>query len=188
MRGLTIEVVAEAANGIEALSETKSHTPDLLLLDISMPLANGAEVLLEIRRWSPATKVVVFTAVTSVGLLASLIESGVDGLFAKGSPMEPLYEKLPLIMQGAHFIAPEILALIPRNTSNIELTPRERQTLNMIVAGRSNKEIANLLHISIKTVEKHRTSLMAKLNVHSVAELLSRALQEGLISEQGHLP
>ena len=186
--GLAIQVVGEAADGLEAITVTKLHKPSLLLLDISMPLANGTEVLLEIRRWSPQTKIVVFTAVTAPGVLAGFIECGVDGLFAKGSAMDPLYEKLPLILQGAHFVAPELLALLSNRTSSAALTPREQQTLNMIVSGRSTKEISSILHLSPKTVEKHRASLMAKLNVHSVAELLSRALEDGLIAKEGLLP
>lgn len=178
-----IKVVAEAANGLETLAAAKEHTPDLLLLDLTMPLSGGAEVFNDIRRWSPDTKVVVFSSVTAGGVLGQLIEAGVDGLFAKGGPNELLYEKLPLILRGGRFIAPEILALVEEQPATVELTPRERQTLHMVLQGRTTKEIAEAQGISPRTAEKHRASLMGKLDVRSVAELMARALQDGLLDD-----
>lgn len=178
-RGL--RVLAEAENGFEAISEVKVHQPDLLLLDVAMPLAGGAEVLLDIRRWSPDTAIVVLTGINAPGLITSLLESGVEGMFSKASPLQELYAKLPLILRGGHHVAEDFLQLMETHHSTRQLTERERQTLNMVVAGKSNKEIADALSISPKTVDKHRTSLMQKLGVHSVAELLTLALREGLI-------
>ncbi len=182
-----IKVVAEAANGIEAIETVKAERPDLLLLDISMPMASGAEILADIRRWSPDTRIVVLTAVTSVGLLSSIVESGVDGLFAKGSDDAELFEKIPLILQGGRHVQTDLVALLQDAQPIADLTPRERQTLNMIVAGRSNAEVADLMGISPKTAEKHRGSLMQKLGVRSIAELMAKALREGLIEDHGHL-
>jgi DNA-binding NarL/FixJ family response regulator len=146
-----------------------------------MPLANGLEVLADLKRWSPATRIVVFTGISSSGLLAGLVESGVDGLFSKGVATGHLIAQLPLILAGGRVVAPELAEQISRGQGVVTLTDRERQTLNMIIAGKSNREIAELLCISPKTVEKHRTSLMSKLGVHSVAELMAHALREGLI-------
>lgn len=181
------EVVAEASNGLEAIEVVKSQRPDLLLLDISMPQASGAEILADIKRWSPDTRIVVLTAVTSAGLLSSIVESGVDGLFSKASDNAELFEKLPVIMKGGRHIEKKLVELIENAASTGDLTPRERQSLNMIVAGRTNAEIADLMGISPKTAEKHRTSLMQKLGVRSVVELMSIALKEGLLEEHGHL-
>lgn len=175
------EVVAEAGNGLEAIAQVKAHRPDLLFLDVSMPLANGLEVLADLKRWSPATRIVVFTGISSSGLLAGLVESGVDGLFSKGVATANLIAQLPLILAGGRFVAPELADQISRGQVSLGLTDRERQTLNMIIAGKSNREMAELLCISAKTVDKHRTSLMGKLGVHSVAELMALALREGLI-------
>lgn len=180
-----IEVVAEASNGLEAIEQVKVHSPDVLLLDISMPLASGAEILLDLQRWSPTTKIVIITAVTAPGLLASLIESDVDGLFAKASDNDALFAKLPLILRGSKYIEDAIMDMISDAPPTPVLTGRERQTLNMLIAGRSNKEIANLMGISPKTAEKHRASLMQKLAVNSIVELMAKALREGLIEEQG---
>ena len=176
-----IEIVAEACNGLQTIERVKAHRPDLLILDISMPMASGAEILTDVRRWSPQTKIVVMTAVTSPGLLAGLVEAGVDGLFAKAADNEEFFSRLPLILRGARYVAEPLAALLRDAAPAPALTDRERQTLNMIIAGRSNREIAAGLGISIKTVDKHRTSLMQKLDVSSVAQLVARALKEGLI-------
>lgn len=176
-----IEVVAEAENGIEAIAAVRQHRPHLLLLDVSMPAAGGVEVLVETRRWSPDTRIVVFTGITAVGLVSELVEAGVDGIFSKAASNDLMYAKLPEILRGGRHIADSFLEILEQQPKRSPLTDRERQTLNMIVAGRSNREIAEALGISIKTVDKHRTSLMQKLGVRSIAQLLALALREGLI-------
>ena len=175
------ELAAYAENGLEAIAAIKSHKPDLLFLDISMPLASGAEIIHDIRRWSADTRIIVFTGVTAPGLLASIVETGIDGLFSKGAPVSSMKDKLPVILRGGRYIAPEFLDFIKQGQQATTLTDRERQILNMIVAGKTNKETAQVLCISPKTVDKHRTSLMNKLEVHSVAQLMARALKDGLI-------
>ena len=186
----SFDVVAESDNGLATLAAVKEHQPDLLVLDISMPLASGLEIMADIRRWSPDTKVVVFSGIVAPGLLSSVMNSGVHGLFSKGGALEELRTHLPLILKGGRHVAPELAAIIEHSGATTELTDRERQTLNMILSGKSNKDMARLLNISPKTVEKHRASLMQKLEVHSIAELMAKALQEGLIdssTELGHL-
>jgi DNA-binding NarL/FixJ family response regulator len=182
-----IRVVAEAGDGLSAIAEVRRHRPNLLLLDVSMPMAGGVEVLIEARRWSKETKVVVLTGISAVGLLSDLIETGVDGLFSKASDNAEFYEKLPGILRGQRHIAEMFLKLLEEVPAVPVLTDRERQTLNLVLAGRSNKEIADGLGISIKTVDKHRTSLMQKLNVHSVPQLMARALKEGMIDPSKEL-
>lgn len=176
-----LNIVALAANGFETLAAVKEHKPDLVLLDLTMPLSGGAEVLTDIRRWSPETKVVVYSSIQAAGTLSMLIDAGVDGMFHKSGSNHALYEKLPLILRGGRHIAPECLELIENFSAPVELTPREHQVMHMIVAGRSTKMIADALGISARTAEKHRASLMAKLNVKSVGELMARALKDGLI-------
>lgn len=176
-----IKVLAEADEGLSAIAEVRKHRPDLLLLDVSMPMAGGVEVLVEARRWSKDTKVVVLTGVSAVGLVSDLVEAGVDGLFSKASDNTEFYQKLPGILRGQRHISEYFLKILEETPRPPILTDRERQTLNMIISGRSNKEIAEGLGISIKTVDKHRTSLMQKLNVHSVPQLMARALKDGMI-------
>ena len=176
-----IRVVGEAGDGLAAIAAVKRLKPHLLILDVSMPHAGGVEVMLEARRWSPETKVVVFTGISAPGLIGDLIDAGVDGLFSKAADNEEMFAKLPLILHGGRHIAGAFVDKLDVRPSRGGLTDRERQTLNLIIAGRSNKEIAASLGISIKTVDKHRTSLMQKLEVSSVAQLVALALKEGLI-------
>ncbi len=176
-----IEVLGEAENGLEAIAQTRSHKPDLLLLDVQMPLAGGTEVLVEVRRWSPDTKIVVLTGVSALGVLSGLVDAGVNGLFSKGADNQELYRRLPGILRGQNHIADRFVAALRDAPMSEALTGRERQILNMILSGQSNKEIAPALGISAKTVDKHRTSMMQKLGVHSVAQLMAYALREGLI-------
>ncbi|WP_127557172.1 LuxR C-terminal-related transcriptional regulator [Nioella ostreopsis] len=182
-----IAVVAEAGDGLQAISAVRQHRPQLLLLDVQMPHAGGLEVLLEARRWSPETKIVILTGVMSVGKISELVSSGVDGLFSKGEDNTELYRQLPNILRGRRHIAASLVAMLEDAPDAPDLTARERQTLNLIVAGQSNKEIAETLGISAKTVDRHRTSLMQKLDVHSVAQLIAYALREGLIDPAGGL-
>lgn len=177
----SFRIVAEAGDGLATLAAVKTHRPDLLTLDISMPLASGLEIMADIKRWSPATRVLVFSGVIAPGMLASAMDSGVSGLFSKAAAPADLIEHLPVILAGGRYVAPDLVAVIEQGRRTVPLTDRERQALSMLLAGKSNKEMAQLLNISPKTVEKHRASLMQKLEVHSIAELMARALQEGLI-------
>lgn len=182
-----IEVLAEAENGLEAIAQTRVHKPDLLLLDVQMPMAGGVEVIVEVQRWSPATKIVVLTGVTALGMISSLVESGVDGLFSKGDDNQELYSRLPGILRGQRHIADRFVTALKDKPEAGLLTGREKQILNMILGGHSNKEIAALLGISAKTVDKHRTSMMQKLDVHSVPQLMAYALREGLVDPASEL-
>jgi DNA-binding NarL/FixJ family response regulator len=179
-----LEVVAEAGHGLETIELVKRHRPDLLILDVSMPFASGAEIVADIRRWSRETRIVMFTAVTSPGLLRGLVEAGVDGLFAKAGDNAELFSRLPLILRGGRHISDVLVTIIRSAAEPAPLTRRERQTLNMIISGKTNAEIARLMGISPRTVEKHRASLMMKLDVRTTVELMARALKEGLIEEQ----
>lgn len=182
-----IAVVAEAADGLSAIAAVRQHRPALLLLDVQMPLAGGLEVLIETRRWSPDTRVVVLSGVTAVGKISELVASGVDGLFFKGEDNEELFGALPGILRGQRRIGTAFAQMLDGAPEIQPLSDRERQVLNLIVAGRSNREIAEILGISAKTVDRHRTNLMQKLDVHSVAQLIAYALREGLIAPSADL-
>lgn len=177
-----IKVVAEAADGLSAIAAIRQHRPSLLLLDVQMPLAGGLEVLIEARRWSPETRVVVLSGVTLPGKIGELVSCGVDGLFSKGEDNEELFGALPGILRGRRHIAEVFRRMLEEAPEVPALSERERQVLNLVVAGRSNKEMAQVLGISAKTVDRHRTNLMQKLDVHSVAQLIAYALREGLIA------
>lgn len=179
--GRRVEVVAEAADGLEAIRCAKALQPDLLLLDVAMPYARGIEVFSEVRRWSPATRIVAFTGLTASGLLKALHDAGIDGIFLKGSDPEQLIDALPELLLGTPQRDAEVQALIDRSESEVELTPRELEVLSLILAGQSNAEVAGRLSISANTVKNHRASIMNKFGVHSMAELIAHALREGLL-------
>lgn len=183
MGGYDITVSSEAENGISAIASLHKHRPDLLLLDVSMPHAGGTEVLLEARRWSPDTKVIVFTAVEASGKIAELVEVGADGVFCKSDDLEELAAAIPRIIDGGRVICRRYMALLETAAEAEPLTDRERQVLNLVVTGKMNREIAEALGISIKTVDRHRTSVMRKTGVHSATELVAYALREGLLAQ-----
>lgn len=181
------KVVAEAADGLTAVSVAKQFKPDLMTLDIAMPFAQGMAVYTEVMRWSPGTKVVVFTGVTSTGLLGELVKAGVKGLFTKRGDINEFERALPLIMRGGKVISSDANGILETGRETQTLTARERQILSLICDGQSTKMVAGTLSVSTKTVDNHRTNIMAKLGVKSLAELLAHALREGLLDSQREL-
>ncbi len=175
-------VVGQAENGIEAIAAVKKHQPELLILDVNMPLARGPEVVYDVKRWCPAARIAVFTGVTSSATLCQLIGDGVDGLFSKAAPDSELITNLPALVQGKTFVSPSVLALLEHGSKVAALTGRERQILNKLIIGQSNVDIAKSLFLTEKTVSNHRTRLMAKLDVHSMPELIAFAHGAGLLS------
>lgn len=181
------DVVGEAEDGVAALTLAKSVKPDLMTLDSGMPLARGYEVFVEVKRWAPETRIAVVTGFTSVRQLADWIAAGVDGLFLKTCSPEEMRRGFSLILQGGSYIAEPVVKLLEDAPPSAELTLRERQILHLIAEGQTNSEIAAKLSISAKTVDNHRTRMMAKLDVHSVAQLLAYALKEGLLDQNVQL-
>lgn len=176
-----LEVVGEASNGIEAIAAGKAHRPTLMTLDAGMPMSSGMEVFGEVRRWSPKTRIVVVTGFTSAGLLADWVAAGVEGLLLKTSEPDTMRRGFSVVLEGGGFIDPGARDAIEHDDARDTLTLRERQVLHLIAAGHGNAEIGERLSISPKTVENHRTRMMAKLDVHSVAQLVAYALREGLL-------
>lgn len=182
-----VEVVAEAANGLETIALVKQHAPDLLLLDAAMPLARGVQVYGEARRWSPETRIVVVTGFTSTTMLADWLAAGVDGLFLKSADPGEMQQGFAQVLAGGKFVSQEVADKLAAEPERGPLTDREREVLSLIAAGHQNAAIGDKLFISPKTVEKHRASLMAKLGVNSVSGLLTHALREGLLDEHRQL-
>jgi DNA-binding NarL/FixJ family response regulator len=182
-----IQVVAEAADGLAAISEAKKFRPDLLTLDLAMPYAQGVAVYTEVKRWSPDTRVVIFTGVTSSGLLREMVEAGVHGVFTKRGDIAEFAKAIPIILSGGRVISPDAASIIDATAMGPDLTARERQILSLICNGQSTKMVAETLSVSVKTVDNHRTNIMSKLGVRSLAELLAHALREGLLDTQHEL-
>lgn len=175
------EVVAEVEDGLQAVSAIKRLQPALAVLDIRMPHTNGAEVFLEGRRWSPSTRFVVLTGLNAVAMFQELVAAGIDGLFLKTGAVDRLRDSVDRIMKGQRVIAPEVRELLDKAGLDAALTPRELQVLQSLSRGETNSDIARRLGISPKTVDSHRTRLMAKLDVHSTGALVARAMRDGLL-------
>ncbi len=175
------DVIAEANDGLETITLCKALMPDFLTLDSDMPMARGMEVFVEVRRWSPETRICLVTGVTARGHLAEWIAAGVDGIAFKSCPTEDMQACFSLVLEGGKNFTPAVLRVMESLEARPEITLRERQILHLIAEGNTNAEIAKRLSLSPKTVDNHRTKLMGKLGVHSMAQLLSYALREGLL-------
>jgi len=174
------DVVATTSNGIGAIAAAKTHKPDIALLDLSMPDASGLEAFLEIKRWSPDTRVAIITGNPVQGLMEQLVEAGIHGLFVKSAPPADILDGVARIYAGETVYAGPIAQMLNTPSSDV-LSAREVEVLNGIAKGLSNPKIGAHLGISPKTVESHRSSLMKKLGVHSTASLLIQAVRKGLI-------
>lgn len=181
LQGARIEIVEAVDNGIDAIVAVRKHRPGLLMLDVTMPHAGGTEVLLEARRWSPETRVIIFTGIEARGKIAELVEIGADGVFCKADDMGEVIRAIPRILEGGRIVCSRFTRLLEDGVDLEPLTDRERQVLSQVVTGRTNREIGEALGISIKTVDRHRTSVMGKTGSRNAAELIAHALREGLI-------
>ena len=182
-----IHIVGEAVNGLEAIAMVKMHKPDMLVVDAAMPLAKGIEVLADTKRWSPETKIVLLTGFTANRILGQWLDAGVDGITLKSCTPDVMETAFRIVLEGGKFIAEDAQAILEENDGLNRLTLRETEVLSMIAGGHQNSSIAEQLGISKRTVEKHRGSLMVKLDVTTVAELMTFALREGLLDEHTQL-
>ena len=189
------EIVGEAGDGREAVRHVEKYKPDLILTDLSMPRMNGMEAIKEIKRESPATKVLVLTVHRAEEYILATFRAGADGYILKDSTQAELLLAVKKVLGGTHYISPEISEKViegyiegkkslKSRTSWETLTQREREILKMIAEGYRNKEIAEDLCISVKTVEKHRANLMEKLDLHSIQALTAFAIEKGLVSRE----
>ncbi|MCR9193589.1 MAG: response regulator transcription factor [Hyphomonas sp.] len=181
------EIVAETADGLSAIAAVKQHQPDLLVLDSAMPHAKGIEVFAEARRWSKETSVVLLTGFTSAGVLATWLDAEVEGILLKSCNPSEMRTCFETVLEGGRYFAEDALTILEEATNTVALTNREREVLSLLAMGYQNGGIGERLSISPRTVEKHRASLMEKIGVGSLAELIAYALREGLISEQTQL-
>lgn len=185
-------IVAEATNGLEAVSLARKHTPDLILMDLSMPLMNGMTAIWEIKKESPQVKILVLTVHKSDEFIAAALEAGADGYILKDAGRHELMLAVKSVLEGKNYISPGITETLihgylgsqtarPR-TLAASLTHREREILKLIAEGLKSREIGDLLCISIKTVEKHRENIMQKLDIHNLPALTSFAIDNGLVA------
>lgn len=184
-----IEIVGSTGDGQEAVREILEKNPDILVLDIMLPNLNGIELLRQVRKGDHKPRVLVFSAFPSRSTVKKLLEAGIDGFVEKDAKLEDLEVAVEKIVAGkTHFglgvveIMREIMVNPQQSDSLEELTPRERQILQLIAESCTSKEIAQKLDISVKTADTHRANLMRKLDVHDVAGLTRQAIAFGLVN------
>jgi DNA-binding NarL/FixJ family response regulator len=185
-----IQVVAEASNGLEALKKVSELVPDVILLDISMPKLSGMEVARRLKKESPNTRIVILTMHEEEEYSLKMIRAGVSGYLLKDSAAAEVINAIRSTHAGKAFFSPQISKMLAENYREIapgeedpydRLNDREREILQLIAEGHPNKEIAEMLFISPKTVDNHRTNLMRKLNIHTTADLVRWATKKGLV-------
>lgn len=186
-------VVAEAADGQQAIQQAEANTPDVAVLDIAMPKLNGAEAAQRIAELLPNVAIVILSMHSDESYVLRALRAGAKGYLLKDSAEGDLIAAIRAVSQGRTFFSPEISKMLVEDyvreirargidDSYELLSSREREIMHLIATGKSNKEIAALLNLSLYTVETHRRNLLEKLNLHNVAELILYAVRKGLIS------
>lgn len=188
------EVVGEVGNGKDAFNSVGTLHPHLVLMDLSMPNTNGTEATRNIKRRFPETKIIILTVHKAEEYIRATLEAGADGYLLKDDSHAALVDAVRCVLNGKRYLSPSITdgvvsaylggsAPQGKTTSWENLTHREREVLKLIAEGHRNKEIAEYLSLSPKTVEKHRSNLMRKLDLHSASSLTAYAIENGLITQ-----
>lgn len=181
------QFVAEASNGREAVQLCQQHHPEVAILDIAMPMLNGIFAAREIIKSNPRTKVVLLTQHTEDQMVLESLRAGVTGYVLKTKATSELVHALRAVCRGEMYLTQSISRTIVQafltkdSLPERPLSDRERQVLQLVAEGKTNKEIASLLGISVNTAESHRTNLMEKLDIHDTAGLVRYALRNGVI-------
>jgi DNA-binding NarL/FixJ family response regulator len=188
------EVVGEAEDGLDAISTVRETNPDLVLLDLSMPRLDGLSAMRDIKKISPETRILALTVHTDEDYVLEAFNAGADGYCLKDAGRAELLMAIESIFSGKPYFSPGIAdkvlegylegrQKIKSTTAWETVTRREREVLKLIGEGYKNKEIADLLCISVKTVEKHRSNIMKKLDLHNAAALTAYAIEKGLVTQ-----
>jgi DNA-binding NarL/FixJ family response regulator len=187
------DIVGEAEDGRDAIRCVQTLSPDLVLMDLSMPRMNGLDALKEIKKQNPEAKIIVLTVHKTEEYVLTTLQAGADGYVLKDATHSELVMAIKNVLMGKRYLSPGISEKVIEGylerrkeikTSSAwdTLTQREREILKLIAEGYKNKEIAGDLFISLKTVEKHRANLMRKLDLHNAAALTAYAMEKGLVT------
>jgi DNA-binding NarL/FixJ family response regulator len=188
-----MDVVGEAGDGRTAVRLVLSQKPDLVLMDLSMPKMNGFEAILEIKKTEPDIKIIALTVHNTEEYILMTLQAGADGYILKDATHDELIMAIQQVLSGKRFLSPSVSGKViegylegkKNNHSKTQidsLTQREREVLKLIAEGHKNKEVAEFLCISLKTVEKHRANLMRKLDLHNTSTLTLYAVERGLVT------
>lgn len=182
-----LKVVGEAADGQDAVSIAEATHPDVAVLDVTMPVLNGLDAAREIQKVSPRTKTVFLTVHDEDPYLLDALRAGAKGYVVKTHAAENLIQAIREAARGGVYLSPEVSRAVVQAYQNKTelspdpLSPRERQVLQLIAEGKTTKEVASVLNISVKTAETHRTHIMEKLDIHETASLVRYAIRNGMI-------
>jgi DNA-binding NarL/FixJ family response regulator len=179
-----IEVVGSVTNGIDAIAEIRKRRPHCAILDHNMPGANGLEVFLESRRWSPETRFMLLTGSATPAILNRLVEAGIHGVLLKDSAETEVAEAVRLVCAGKTYVGASARRAMQAPAAHAPVTDRELSVLQALARGHTNATAAETLGVSPKTVDSHRTSLMRKFGVNSTASLLLAAVRAGLLDPE----
>jgi two-component system, NarL family, response regulator NreC len=187
------EVIADACDGRETVALAEQHQPDVVVLDVAMPILNGIEAARQISAKFPNTAIVFLSMHSDEGYVLKALKSGARAYLLKDSAEYDLIAAIKAVSEGKAFFSPAISKMLVEDymrqmrERDVEdsyelLTTREREILQLLAEGKSNKDVATLLHLSLYTVETHRSNIFQKLNLHSSAELILYAIRKGVIS------
>ena len=187
-----LEVIGEAEDGREAVQKVEELNPDIVVMDISMPQLNGLDATRQIKKRFPDMKILILTMHISDEYVYEVLQAGASGYILKQAAPTELLSAIQSVQQGDIYLSPKVSktvineylkkSQIDKIKTESQLTEREREIVQLIAEGNSNREIAEILHISIKTVESHRTKVMEKLDLHSTANITRYAIRKGIIS------
>jgi DNA-binding NarL/FixJ family response regulator len=187
-----MEVVAEAEEGRTAVRLVRELLPDVVVMDVSMPDLNGMEATHQIVAEHPNVKVIALSIHSDNLFVSEMLKSGASGYLLKDCAFEELARAIHVVVDGKTYLSPAVLGVVvddylhrlarTESPSSEVLTDREREVLQLIAEGKSTKQVALKLHISVKTVETHRRQIMSKLDIHTIAELTKYAIRKGLTS------
>lgn len=187
-----VQVVAQASNGRITVDLAKKLIPDIIIMDINMPDLNGIEATRQILAILPQTRIIALSMYSDTRMVGEMLKAGASGYLLKDCAFEELTKAVEMVMTSQTYLSPGITDIVigdyVRHLTNTPstvfsiLTDREREVLQLLAEGKTTKQIATDLRISVKTVETHRQQIMERLNIHSVAELTKYAIREGITS------
>jgi DNA-binding NarL/FixJ family response regulator len=188
------EVCGEAATGREAVEKAEELRPNIVIMDITMPELNGLEATRQILKAAPQTQVLILTVHDSEDLLAEVLRAGARGCMLKSDAGRELASAIEALTQGKPFFTSKVAGILlsrqmgdagssdAGDLAGSSLSAREREVVQLLAEGMSNKEVATLLDLSVKTVQTHRANIMRKLNLHSLGQLIHYAIRNGIIA------
>jgi two-component system response regulator NreC len=189
-----MQVIGEASDGQQVVQLTRQLSPDVVLMDIAMPNLNGVEATRQILEENPDIRIIALSVHSDKHFVTGMLKTGASGYVLKSCLFEEVLRAIETVKDGNYYLSPKITDVVVddykyymatlNKASEVRLTPRERQVIQLLTEGKSTKQIALLLHVSSKTIDTNRRDVMNKLGIFSIAELTKFAIKEGLTSAE----